>query len=52
MPVGLYLFVISGVTGESILRLARHTAPYVFAILIVVLALAFVPELPFFLIEC
>ena len=30
-PIGLNLFVISGVTGESIMKVARHAAPFVFS---------------------
>ena len=44
-PIGLNLFVISGVTGEPILKVARHAAPFVFSMLLVALVLAFVPEL-------
>lgn len=44
-PIGLNLFVISGVTGEPILGVARHAGPYVLAMFLVVLLLAFVPEL-------
>ena len=50
-PIGLNLFVISGVTGEPILGIARHAAPYVFSMFIVALLLAYVPELSLFLIE-
>lgn len=42
-PLGLNLFVISGLTGESILRVAKSAVPYVFSMLIVVLLVAFVP---------
>jgi C4-dicarboxylate transporter DctM subunit len=44
-PIGLNLFVISGVTGESILHVASHVFPYVFAMLCVAILIAFVPEL-------
>lgn len=44
-PLGLNLFVISGLTGEPILRIARHAFPYVVAMLLVVLLVAFVPSL-------
>lgn len=50
-PIGLNLFVISGITGEPILGVARHAAPFVFSMIIVALLLAFVPELSLFLIE-
>ncbi len=44
-PLGLNLFVLSGLTGESVLNIARRAVPYVLAMLLVVLLLAFVPEL-------
>lgn len=42
-PLGLNLFVVSGITGESILRIAWRAVPFVFFMLIVVLLIAFVP---------
>ncbi len=44
-PLGLNLFVLSGLTGESVLAIARRAVPYVLAMLVVVLLLAFVPAL-------
>ncbi len=44
-PLGLNLFVVSGLTGEPILKVAFHAIPYVFAMAGVVLLLAFIPEL-------
>ncbi|MXW47862.1 MAG: TRAP transporter large permease [Gammaproteobacteria bacterium] len=44
-PIGLNLFVISGVTGESILNVAKYVFPYVFAMMCVAILIAFVPEL-------
>ena len=44
-PVGLNLFVISGITGESVLRIASRAGPYVIGMLIVVLLLAFIPSI-------
>jgi tripartite ATP-independent transporter DctM subunit len=44
-PLGLNLFVLSGLTGESVLGIARRAVPYVLSMLIVVLLLAFVPAL-------
>jgi tripartite ATP-independent transporter DctM subunit len=44
-PLGLNLFVLSGLTGESVLAIARRAIPFVGAMLIVVLMLAFVPQL-------
>ncbi|MFD2741622.1 TRAP transporter large permease [Sulfitobacter aestuarii] len=44
-PLGLNLFVISSVTGESILSVASKSLPYVVSMLAVVLLIAFVPEI-------
>jgi TRAP-type C4-dicarboxylate transport system permease large subunit len=44
-PLGLNLFVLSGLTGESVLTIARQAVPYVGSMLVVVLLLAFVPTL-------
>ncbi|MDP2120217.1 MAG: TRAP transporter large permease [Hoeflea sp.] len=44
-PLGLNLFVVSGITGESILRIAWRAVPFVGFMLIVVLLIAFVPAL-------
>ena len=44
-PLGLNLFVVSGVTNTPVLSVARHAFPYVFTMLIIVLMLAFIPEL-------
>ena len=44
-PLGLNLFVLSGLSGESVLAIARRAIPYVFSMLFVVLLLAFVPAL-------
>jgi C4-dicarboxylate transporter DctM subunit len=44
-PLGLNLFVVSGLTGEPILKVAAKAIPYVFAMAGVVLLLAFIPEL-------
>jgi len=44
-PLGLNLFVVSGLTGTPILKVAGKALPYVLAMLFVVLLLAFVPEL-------
>lgn len=42
-PLGLNLFVVSGITGESVLRIASRVGPFVFFMLIVVLLIAFIP---------
>jgi len=44
-PLGLNLFVVSGITGESILKIAARAVPFVFFMLIVVLFIAYVPAL-------
>ena len=44
-PLGLNLFVVSGLTGESILKIARQAVPFVFFMLIVVLMIAYWPAL-------
>ena len=44
-PLGLNLFVLSGLTGEGILPIAGKAIPYVLAMLLVVLMLGFIPEL-------
>lgn len=44
-PLGLNLFVVSGLTGESILKIAVYAVPFVFFMLLVVLLLAYIPEL-------
>ncbi|MEZ5658290.1 MAG: TRAP transporter large permease [Burkholderiaceae bacterium] len=43
-PMGLNLFVVSGLTGESILRIARRSIPFVLSMLAVTLLIAFVPQ--------
>ncbi len=44
-PLGLNLFVVSGITGESILKIAVWAVPFVFFMLIVTLLIAFVPAI-------
>ena len=44
-PLGLNLFVVSGLTGEPILKVAAKAVPYVFTMAFVVLLLAFIPQL-------
>ena len=48
-PLGLNLFVVSGVTGESVMSISRYAITFVFTMLIVVLILAFVPALSLWL---
>ncbi len=42
-PLGLNLFVVAGLTGESILKIAARAVPFVFFMLIVVLLIAYIP---------
>jgi tripartite ATP-independent transporter DctM subunit len=44
-PLGLNLFVLSGLTGQSVLGIASRAIPYVLSMLVVVLLLAFIPEI-------
>ncbi len=44
-PLGLNLFVVSGITGESILKIASRAVPFVFFMLIVVLLIAYIPAI-------
>ena len=50
-PIGLNLFVITGITGEPILKVARHAAPFVLAMLAVAILLAYVPWFSLALVE-
>ncbi len=44
-PLGLNLFVVSGLTGESILKIAARAVPFVFFMLLVVLMIAYLPAI-------
>lgn len=44
-PLGLNLFVVSGLTGESILKIAARAVPFVLFMLIVVLLIAYIPAI-------
>ena len=44
-PLGLNLFVVSGITGESILKIAYRAIPFVICMLIVTLFIAYVPAI-------
>ncbi len=48
-PMGLNLFVVSGVTGASVMDISRHVIAFVAMMLIVVLVIAFVPALSLWL---
>jgi tripartite ATP-independent transporter DctM subunit len=44
-PLGLNLFVVSGITGESVLRIASRVGPFVFFMLVVTLLIAYLPAI-------
>ncbi|MDT8328278.1 MAG: TRAP transporter large permease [Roseovarius sp.] len=44
-PLGLNLFVVAGITGESILKIAARAIPFVFFMLIVTLMIAYIPAI-------
>jgi len=44
-PLGLNLFVLAGITGEPVINIARMAIPFVVSMMIIVLVLAFVPQL-------
>ncbi|NNE52789.1 MAG: TRAP transporter large permease [Sulfitobacter sp.] len=44
-PLGLNLFVVSGITGESILKIAWRAIPFVLCMFVVVILIAYVPAL-------
>ena len=44
-PLGLNLFVVSGLTGESILKIAARAVPFVFFMMLVVLLIAYLPTI-------
>jgi len=44
-PLGLNLFVISGITGASVLKIAAKAGPYVIGMLIIVLMIAYIPQI-------
>ena len=44
-PVGLNLYVVSGITGGKLLNIARESVPYVIIMVFVALLVAFIPQL-------
>lgn len=44
-PLGLNLFVVSGITGESILKIAARAIPFVLTMLFVAILIAYVPSI-------
>jgi C4-dicarboxylate transporter, DctM subunit len=49
-PVGVNLFVASGISGVSMGALSRAVLPFVFAMLITLLLLTFIPQISLFLV--
>lgn len=45
LPLGLNLFVVSGITGESILKIAARAIPFVLCMFFVVLLIAYIPAI-------
>ncbi len=43
--LGLNLFAVSGITGESILRIAYRAVPFVLFMLVVTLLIAYIPAI-------
>ncbi len=50
-PLGLNLFVISGITGQPVLSIAAKAFPFAISMAVVALFLAFVPELSLVLVR-
>lgn len=50
-PVGFNLFVIQGLTGESIIRIARYALPFFFLMLFTTAIITIFPEIALFLPE-
>ena len=46
---GLLLFVMSGLTGTPLSEIFREVPPFIFAMLAIVLAVTFLPELALWL---
>ena len=44
-PLGLNLFVVAGLTGESILKIAARAVPFVLCMLVVTLMIAYIPAI-------
>jgi tripartite ATP-independent transporter DctM subunit len=47
-PVGLNLMVLSAITGEDVMRIFRASLPYVWALLVVLLLITYIPPLTMF----
>lgn len=48
-PVGMVLYVLSGVSGVKVESISKAMVPYIITLIIVVLILSFVPQLVLFL---
>jgi tripartite ATP-independent transporter DctM subunit len=47
-PIGLNLMVLAAITGEDVMRIFRASIPYVWALLVVLLAITYIPQLTLF----
>jgi C4-dicarboxylate transporter DctM subunit len=47
-PIGLNLMVLSAITGENVMRIFRASVPYFWALLAVLLAITYIPQLTLF----
>jgi tripartite ATP-independent transporter DctM subunit len=47
-PIGLNLMVLSAITGENVMHIFRASVPYVWALLAVLLAITYIPQLTLF----
>jgi tripartite ATP-independent transporter DctM subunit len=50
-PMGLNLFVVSSLTGQPILTIAKHAFPYVIVMIVIAAIIGFVPSLSLFLLK-
>jgi len=48
-PVGFNLFVIQGLTGDPIMRIARHALPFFFLMLLTTVIITLFPEIALYL---
>lgn len=49
-PVGINLFVTSGLTGVPVLKLSKHALPFIAAFIIALLFITFIPEISLLLV--
>jgi TRAP-type C4-dicarboxylate transport system permease large subunit len=47
-PIGLNLMVLSAITGVDVMRIFRAAVPYVWALLVVLLLITYIPALTLF----